>query len=160
MVEEILKDLQQQFKEEILEIGEFRTQKFLVVKKDRIKDILRWLKENWSFNHLQDLFGVDFLGKIPRFAVVYQLYSLPNKVQLRIKALIDEEDLTIDSVVDLWPVANWLERECYDMFGIIFKGHPDLKRIYMPEDWKGYPLRKDFPVKGEGLWDGVKDLIR
>ncbi|QER42649.1 NADH-quinone oxidoreductase subunit C [Thermodesulfobacterium sp. TA1] len=159
MVEEVLKGLQENFKEEIVEIGSFRGQTFVVVKKEKIKEILGWLKINWSFNHLQDLFGVDFLGKTPRFAVVYQLYSLPNKTQLRIKALVEEDDLSIDSVVDLWPVANWLERECYDMFGIVFKGHPDLRRIYMPEDWEGYPLRKDYPVRGEGDWQGIKDLL-
>ena len=97
-----------------------------------------------------DVTAVDYFGKDPRFMVVYNLYSIPNKDRLRLKAPVEESDTTIDSVIPVWTTANWLERETYDLFGIKFKNHPDLRRILMTEDWVGHPLRKDYPLQGPG----------
>src|SRR3972149_1927390 len=97
------------------------------------------------FDFAMDLTGVDYLGEIPRFEVVYHLYSLEKKHRVRIKARLPEEDPTIDSVVSVWPGINWYEREAYDMYGIVFRNHPNLKRILMYEAFVGHPLRKDYP---------------
>ncbi len=113
-------------------------------------EIIRWLRDDpaQAYNHLADVTAVDFGGGAP-LQVVYQLFSLTHKHRLRVKCLLDVDALTIDSVVPMWNGANWLEREVYDMFGITFKGHPDLRRILMPKDYaEGHPLRKDFPLRG------------
>jgi NADH-quinone oxidoreductase subunit C len=84
----------------------------------------------------------------PRFEVIYHLVSIPRRDRLRLKVRLSSDDPVVDSVVPVWPGANWLEREVFDLFGIRFNEHPDLRRILMPEDWEGYPLRKDYPVEG------------
>ena len=117
---------------------------------ERVQAILRWLKEDaaQSYDFLQDVTAVDYGGARP-LEVVYQLWSNKHKQQLRVKAVLPLEALEIDSAYDLWRTADWLEREVFDMFGIHFRGHPDLRRILMPENYaEGYPLRKDFPLRG------------
>ena len=117
---------------------------------ERTFEILRWLKEDdgQRYDLLQDLTAVDYGGGRP-LQVVYQLWSTRHKRQLRIKAELALSGLEIESVVALWSTADWLERETYDMFGITFRGHPDLRRILMPDNYaEGYPLRKDFPLRG------------
>ena len=97
-----------------------------------------------------------------RFEVVYHLYSIEHRHMLRVKVPVSETDCVIDSVVPIWIGADWHERESFDMYGIEFKGHPDLRRILMPEDWEGYPLRKDYPVKGpepEEEWEGFREVL-
>ncbi|MEW5745014.1 MAG: NADH-quinone oxidoreductase subunit C [Nitrospirota bacterium] len=161
-IAELIKD---RYPTEVKEIKEFRGQVSVVVKRDRIKEMLRYLHDapELYFNYLEDLCGVDYLGKKePRFEVVYHLYSLRHKHMIRMKAEVPEEDCVIDSVVDIWAGANWHERECYDLFGVVFKGHPDMRRILLPEDWEGYPLRKDYPLKsdlGDREWKGLKEVI-
>ena len=116
----------------------------------RILEVLGWLKRdpNHHYDYLSDLTAVDFGGGRP-LQVVYQLFSIPHRRALRLKAELPLSDLAIDSVVALWDAANWLEREVYDMFGVTFRGHPDLRRILMPDDYaEGHPLRKDFPLRG------------
>jgi NADH-quinone oxidoreductase subunit C len=116
----------------------------------RIRAILQWLKEDpeQSYNYLSDVTAVDYGGGRP-LQVVYQLFSIPNRQHLRVKAELPLDGLEIDSVVPLWQSANWLEREVWDLFGIRFRGHPDLRRILMPENYaEGHPLRKDFPLRG------------
>lgn len=113
-------------------------------------EILRWLRDDpdQRFNFLADVTAVDYGGGRP-IQVVYQLWSIPHRRALRVKAELPLEDLGIDSVVPLWSTANWLEREVYDLFGVEFRGHPDLRRIMMPENYaEGHPLRKDFPLRG------------
>lgn len=113
-------------------------------------EILAWLKDDPDhlYNYLSDLTAVDFGGGRP-IQVVYQLFSIPHRRALRVKAELRLEALEIDSVVALWASANWLEREVYDMFGVTFRDHPDLRRILMPEHYaEGHPLRKDFPLRG------------
>lgn len=114
-----------------------------------MQEIFRLLKEDpqLDFNFLADLTAVDYLDKrTPRFEVVYHLYSLSKNHRLRVKIPVAGEDPVVDSLTPLWKGANWLEREVWDMFGIRFRGHPDLRRILLYEQFEGYPLRKDYPV--------------
>lgn len=120
------------------------------VRPDRAHEILAWLKDapGHRYDLLLDVTAVDFGGGRP-LQLVYQLWSIPNRLSLRVKVELPLDALEADSVVDLWAAANWLEREAYDMFGIRFRNHPDLRRILMPENYaEGYPLRKDFPLRG------------
>ena len=113
-------------------------------------DILAFLHADSAqkYDFLADVTGVDYGGGTP-VQVVWQLWSHPHKRALRVKAEVPEDDMTVRSVVDIWQAANWLEREVYDLFGVTFEGHPDLRRIMMPEDYKeGHPLRKSFPLRG------------
>ena len=118
-----------------------------VVKRERIVEICTFLRDDpeLAFDFAMDLTGVDYLGEEPRFEVVYHLYSLEKKHRVRIKARLPEEDPTIDSAVPVWVGIDWYEREAYDMYGIVFRGHPNLKRILMYDSFVGHPLRKDYP---------------
>lgn len=111
--------------------------------------VLQFLRDDpdCSFNLFLDLCGVDYMGQEPRFEVVYHLYSLSKKARLRVRVKLPESDLKITSVTSLWEAANWFEREAYDMYGIHFEGHPNLKRILMWNEFEGYPLRKDYPIQ-------------
>ena len=140
--------LKEKFAASIIEVKEFRGEVTVTVNKQDIVAICRFLKESLQYNLLTDVTAVDYLGKEPRFMAVYNLYSIPNKDRLRVKAPIAESDCTIDTVSTLWNSANWLEREAYDLFGITFTNHPDLRRILMTDDWVGHPLRKDYPLQG------------
>lgn len=162
---EIAALIQRAFSGDVKEIKEFRGQVSITVKKERVKDILGHLAAwpEFSFDYLKDLCGVDYLGKKePRFEVVYYLHSMKHRHTVRIKAEVPEDDCVIDSVVDIWAGADWHERECYDLFGITFTGHPDLRRILLPEDWEGHPLRKDYPLRsdlGDREWPGYRDVV-
>lgn len=118
-----------------------------VVRRERIVEICTFLRDDpeLRFDLAMDLTGVDYLGEEPRFEVVYHLYSLEKKHRVRIKARVPEDDAAIDSVVPVWIGMDWYEREAYDMYGIVFRGHPNLKRILMYESFVGHPLRKDYP---------------
>ena len=105
-------------------------------------------EEALAFDFLSDLCGVDRHPASPRFQVVYHLFSLRHGHRLRVKVPLGGEDPVIDSVVSVWETADWHERECFDLFGIRFRNHPDLRRILLPEDFEGHPLRKDFPLEG------------
>jgi NADH-quinone oxidoreductase subunit C len=116
----------------------------------RVLELLQWLRDTpeHRYDFLQDLTAVDYGGGRP-LQVVYQLWSIPNRLNLRVKAELPLEKLEIDSVYHLWRASDWLEREVYDMFGVVFTGHPDLRRILMPYNYaEGHPLRKDFPLRG------------
>lgn len=162
---EAAEKIRERFPDEVREIREYNGQISVIVGKERIKDILGYLyaDEQLRFDLLRDICGVDYLGKKePRFEVVYHIYSLSSRTLLRIRAEVPESDCSIDSVVDLFAGANWPERECYDLLGVVFKGHPDLRRILLPEDWEGHPLRKDYPLQsdlGEREWQGYLDVI-
>jgi NADH-quinone oxidoreductase subunit C len=124
----------------------------LTVDRSILREVCFILRDDpaFQFNFLSYATAVDYsaMRRTPRFEVIYQLYSINRTHRMRIKAGVPDEDPTIDTMVPVWETANWLERECFDMFGIIFKGHPDLRRILMPEDWEGHPLRKEFPLGG------------
>jgi NADH-quinone oxidoreductase subunit C len=100
-----------------------------------------------AFNFLAELTAADYWPREPRFEVVYMLVSIEHRHRLRMKVRLQEDDARVASVSDVWPAANWLEREVWDLFGIAFEGHPDPRRLLMPEDWEGSPLRKDYPVQ-------------
>jgi NADH-quinone oxidoreductase subunit C len=100
-----------------------------------------------AFNFLSELTAVDFWPKEPRFEVVYVLVSIPHRLRMRMKVRLPAADPHLATVSDVWPAANWLEREVWDLYGIAFDGHPDPRRLLMPEDWQGFPLRKDYPVQ-------------
>lgn len=123
----------------------------LNVRREGLLEVLSFLRHDtkFHFDFLSDLSGVD-LGEFaaPRFAVSYHLYSLKLNHRIRVKLYLGEDDAHAPTVIGIWPTANWHEREVYDMFGIVFDGHPDLRRILMPADYEGHPLRKDFPIKG------------
>jgi NADH-quinone oxidoreductase subunit C len=118
-----------------------------LVRRERIVEICTFLRDDpaMRFDFAMDLTGVDYLGEEPRFEVVYHLFSLEKKHRVRIKARVPEEDPVIDSVIPVWVGMDWYEREAYDMYGIVFRGHPNLKRILMYESFVGHPLRKDYP---------------
>jgi len=100
-----------------------------------------------AFDLLAEVTAVDFWPREPRFELVYILVSIPNRLRLRMKVRLSGDDAHAATVIGIWPAANWLEREVWDLFGISFEGHPDPRRLLMPEDWDGYPLRKDYPVQ-------------
>ena len=135
----------------VVEITEALGEISVVAKRAGLIELLTYLRDDAKlrFNYLSDIGGLD-LGEFaaPRFALAYQLYSLEHNHRLRVKVFVEEDDATVPSVCGVWKTANWLEREIYDMFGVNFDNHPDLRRILMPADYEGYPLRKDFPLKG------------
>jgi NADH-quinone oxidoreductase subunit C len=120
------------------------------VRLDRAKilEACRTLRQEFGFNMLTDVSGVDNFGEEVRYEVVYHLYSLNDHCHLRLKVSVPEDDLIVDSVVPVWKTADWHEREAFDMFGIRFRGHPNLKRILMWDGYPYFPLRKDFPLAG------------
>lgn len=141
--------LREKFAASVLDVREFRGEVTITVKREDIVEICNFLKSSLAYNLCTDVTAVDYLGKQdPRFMMVYNLYSIPNKDRLRVKAGVPESDCTIDTVSCVWNSANWLEREVYDLMGITFNGHPDLRRILMTDDWVGHPLRKDYPLQG------------
>ncbi len=142
--------MKEQFGTAILESAEFRGELTLVVPKESIVEICRFLKwdSELRFDLLADLCGIDMYTPAKRFGVIYNLYSLKSKHRIRLKTFTEEDDLKVPTVTGVWATANWHERETFDMFGIVFEGHPDLRRMYMPEEFEHYPLRKDFPLMG------------
>jgi NADH-quinone oxidoreductase subunit C len=130
--------------------AEFRGDLTVQIRTADIVPVCAFLKSDpvLSFEMLIDLCGVDMYRPSGRFEVVYNLYSLRNKAYLRLKVVVEADDPVVDSVTGVWAGANWHERETFDMYGIRFRGHPDLRRLYMPEEFEHYPLRKDFPLMG------------
>lgn len=141
--------LKQKFPSSILDVAEFRGETTLTVAASDIVPVCSVLKKECGFTFLVDVTSVDYLGKRePRFMVVYHLTNMAEKCRIRIKAPVGGDEPSIDSLTSLWNAANWLEREVYDLMGIRFLGHPDLRRILMTDDWVGHPLRKDYPLQG------------
>lgn len=144
----IIEDLRQKFPDDILNAGEQFGDDIIRIKKDALLDIVEFLKNDpYAFTMLLDLTCVDYLGEEDRYEIVYLLFSLSNKVRLRFKSRVNESNLSIDSLTSIFRNANWLEREAYDMFGIDFKGHPYLRRLFMYDGFEGHPLRKDYPLR-------------
>lgn len=139
------------FAETVQEVVEAAGEVTVVAKREGLLELMRWLRDEprLRFDYLSDLGGLD-LGEFasPRFAVAYQLYSIEHNHRLRVKVFVEEEDAVLPSMWEVWKSSNWMEREVFDMFGVSFDGHPDQRRILMPADYEGHPLRKDFPIKG------------
>lgn len=127
--------------------SEFRGQVSVRVAPENILEVCRTLRDTHNFEMLNDVTAVDYWPQqSPRFHAVYQFNSLSRKMRLEVRVPLDGNEPVMDSVTSIYPNANWIERELWDMFGIRFEGHPDLRRILMPHDWEGHPLRKDYPL--------------
>jgi NADH-quinone oxidoreductase subunit C len=135
------------FPDAVEEVVEFRGDNTIYITPEKIAEVAAYLRDTdgLRFNFLVDVVGVDYYPDAPRFAVVYHLYSMLYNMKIRLKVRVNEDE-PVPSVTPLFPGANWQEREVYDMFGIPFSDHPDLRRILMPPDWDGYPQRKDYPL--------------
>ena len=122
----------------------------IYIRRDAIREACSILRDDpeLQFNFFSDLTCVDWYPSDPRFEVVYHLFSIPKKIRLRLKVKVGGDDPSVPSITSVWPAANYFEREVFDLFGIRFEGHPYLRRIMMPENWEGHPLRKDYPVEG------------
>ncbi len=133
-----------------IETTEYKDELTLQVQKKDIVEVCKVLKEDAELRFLlsEDITAVDWARRKDRFTVVYHVFSLKNKFTLVVKADVDESECNIDSVSSVWRAANWQEREVYDMYGIKFNNHPDLRRMYMPEEFEHFPLKKDFPLLG------------
>jgi NADH-quinone oxidoreductase subunit C len=145
---ELLSSLGKLLGTKIKERFEFRGETTFVIDRRDLREVAKFCKEELFFDYLLDLSSVDNFGAEPRFEVVYELYSLTMATHLRLKLRVSEEDPTIDTISDLWPTANWHEREIWDMMGLRFNNHPDLRRILMWEGYPYFPLRKEFPLEG------------
>ena len=154
--------VREKFPQAIVETVEFRGEQTIVLKPEHLVAVCSYLQKNLQYTFLSSVTAVDWLERVPRYDVVYHLLSIPHRAELRLKVRVGERgvgaDLSVPTVVGVWPSANWYEREVYDLFGITFAGHPDLRRILMPMDWTTHPLRKDYPLSGFDLpephWGG------
>lgn len=146
----ISQKLQANFPEAELEFSEFRNELSVKFNKKFVNPICKFLKEDSELEFLlcEDVTAVDWAKRKNRFTVVYHIFSLKHNFRLVLKSDVDESDCAIDTVSSVWKTSNWQERETYDMYGIKFNNHPDLRRIYMPEEFEYYPLRKAFPLLG------------
>jgi NADH-quinone oxidoreductase subunit C len=147
-VKALAKALQEKFPQGVTAVEEFRGEVTVIVERKALLEVAAYLRDTdgYEFNLLSDLCGIDYLPQTPRFAISYIIYSLPHNQTLRLKVSVPETEPSVPSLTGIYPSANWPEREVYDMFGISFDNHPDLRRILMPFDWTGYPLRKDYPL--------------
>ena len=146
--EEALDSLGKSFEEKIQSKTEFRGETTCTIAASDLREIARFCRDELSFDYLLDITSIDNFGEEPRFEIVYELYSMALAAHLRLKLKVSEEVGAVDTVSDIWPTANWHEREIYDMMGIKFNDHPDLRRILMWDGYPFFPLRKEFPLEG------------
>jgi NADH-quinone oxidoreductase subunit C len=155
--------VREKFPQAIVETSDFRGEQTLVLQPEHLAAVCTYLQKTLRYTFLSSVTAVDWLERaaLPRYDVVYHLLSIPNQCELRLKLRVGkkrEDHPAVPSVTGIWPASNWYEREVYDLFGIIFTGHPDLRRILMPMDWTTHPLRKDYPLSGFDLpephWGG------
>ena len=146
----------------IAEVIEFRDETTIVLPRELLRAAAEHCRANakLQFNLLTDATCVDRYPVEPRFELNYHLVSIPRRDKVRLQVCVSGQDPVVDSLVSVWPGANWLEREIFDLFGVRFNGHPDLRRILLPEDWEGYPLRNDFPVEGFRDVPSTSDLFK
>ncbi len=145
----LIEKIQNRFAGAVLEAQEIRGENVIVADRERAIEVMRALRDEpeFGFAMLADVTAVDWLERDPRFEVVYQLKSLAHGHRLRLKIRVPAADAWVHSAYPIWKSADWLERECFDMFGINFKGHPDLRRILLYDSFSGHPLRKDYPYQ-------------
>jgi NADH-quinone oxidoreductase subunit C len=146
--DDALASLRKSFVGKIHNKTEFRDETSYTIVASDLREIAKFCRDNLSFDYLIDITSIDNFGEEPRLEIVYHLYSMPHGIHLRLKLKVPEEAGAVDTVSDIWPTANWHEREIYDMMGIKFNGHPDLRRILMWDGYPFFPLRKDFPLEG------------
>ena len=157
LMEVVLPRVSEEFGEGNLQFVNFRDELSIVAPKEQLRDVIRFLRDHdaLKFSMLKDVHVVDWYRRKERFEVIYNLFSLEHRMRVRVKCFTEESEPHVDSMTDLFASADWYEREAYDMHGVIFDGHPDLRRMYMPEDFVHpetgeplYPLRKEFPMMG------------
>lgn len=147
--DEMSDKLREAFPAAVTDQSRFRDESTLRIQASALRDICLHARDKLGFNYLIDLSSVDHFGDEPRYEVVYELYSMKDCVHVRLKIVVSEDDCTVPTVSDIWPTADWHEREVYDMMGIHFVNHPDLRRILMWDGYPYHPLRKDFPLQGK-----------
>jgi NADH-quinone oxidoreductase subunit C len=150
------------YPEAIEEVVEFRDEYTLIVKQDQLRDICILLRDEkgLQFNLLEDIVADDMLPEYPRYAVNYHLFSIPNSQRVRIRVPVEDPDDGPETVGSVWKIGTWLEMEVWDLMGITFKGNDKLRRLFLPEDWQGHPLRKDYPLGYEEVqfsfnWEAI-----
>jgi NADH-quinone oxidoreductase subunit C len=161
--EEILTKLRERFGAEALTTSQFRDNRRIHVPAERIYDVLEFLKLGCGFDLLSDLSGADYLqypNATDRYGVWYVLVNTTTGVRLIVKTFVNDPEPRLPSCFGLWRGADWMEREVYDMFGIEFDGHPDLRRILMPDEYAAFPLRKDYPLRGRGERHNFQNITR
>jgi NADH-quinone oxidoreductase subunit C len=146
---EFAKAIQEKFADAVTNIVEFRNEVTLYTTKTAAHTLLKYCRDELAFEMLLDISSVDHMGQDPRFEMVYELYSISSAAHLRVKFALSEDDTEAPTVSDIWPTADWHEREVYDMMGLTFSNHPDLRRILMWEGYPHFPLRKEFPLAGK-----------
>ena len=153
--------IREKFPRAVVETTEFRDEQTVVLKPESLVAVCTYLQKRLQYTFLSTITAVDWPDRVPRYDVVYHLLSIPNQSVIRLKVRVGErgeDHPSVPTVTSVWPGANWYEREVYDLFGIVFAGHPDLRRILMPMDWTTHPLRKDYPLTGFDLpephWGG------
>jgi len=146
----IIQKLNEHFPDAGFEFSEYINEFNIKLDKKFIQPVCKFLKEDSELEFLlcEDITAIDWARRKKRFTVVYHIFTLKHNYRLVLKCDVEEDDCNIDSVTSVWRTSNWQERECYDMYGIKFNNHPDMRRIYMPEDFEYYPLRKEFPLMG------------
>ena len=153
--------IQESFPTSFVKAVEWRGDLAVTVTRDRLHEVAQFLRDDpaMDFDYIVHVSSVDWPDDEDRFEVVYEFYSMKKRHRIRLKTRVSESDCAVDSLTDLWKGADFMEREVYDMMGIRFRNHPDLRRILMPDDYaEGYPLRKDFPLRGKGWRDTFEFL--
>ena len=157
----LLQRIQQTFSVGITGLAEWRGDVAVTVSRDKLHEVAQFLRDDpgMDFDYIVHVSSVDWPDDEERFEVVWELYSIRKRHRIRLKARVPESDCVVDSLTDLWKGADFMEREVFDMMGIRFRNHPDIRRILMPDDYtEGYPLRKDFPLRGKGWRDTFEFL--
>jgi NADH-quinone oxidoreductase subunit C len=160
----VLERIVEAFPDAVEKVDDFRGERTLYLKLEQVSSVCQLLRDDEAlqFDLLTDICADDHLPDQPRFAVNYHLYSIPNNHHLRLRVRLDEPDEGPETVASIWPIATWLEMEVWDLMGIRFTGNESLRRLFMPEDWQGYPLRKDYPLGYEEVqfsfnWEEIDD---
>ena len=140
--------VEENFPEAVEEVVDFRGERTLVVKREQLKAICQFLRDDEALkcDLLEDIVADDMLPDFPRFAVNYHIYSIPHKHLIRLRVLVEDPDEGPETLSAVWPIATWLEMEVWDLMGVRFEGNNKLRRLFLPEDWQGFPLRKDYPL--------------
>ena len=150
IIESFVDQMKLRFGGAVQDVVEFRDDVIVTIAKNAIVDVCTFVRDNTfcPFPLCEDVFGIDQDRRRDRFEVNYHFISIEKHVRIHLKVKADEDDAVVPSITSVFPSANWPEREAFDMYGIVFSGHPDLRRMYMPEAFEHYPLRKDFPLMG------------
>ena len=157
----LLQRIQQTFSVGVTGLAEWRGDVAVTVSRDKLHEVAQFLRNDpgMDFDYIVHVSSVDWPDDEERFEVVWEFYSIRKRHRIRLKTRVPESDCVVDSLTDLWKGADFMEREVFDMMGIRFRNHPDLRRILMPDDYaEGYPLRKDFPLRGKG-WRDTFDFL-